>query len=112
MQRLLYVMILSLHFNLHAQINQKKLDSLSSSIDSSVKDYKYWQDSFAKVQDSIYHAAINGNSKNNSGQSDKFLEEQTKDAKERKQTLLRIIAAVVFVIIGTVVILTKRKAKT
>jgi hypothetical protein len=39
MHRLLPVMVLLLHLSIHAQIDQKKLDSLSRFIDSSAKAY-------------------------------------------------------------------------
>jgi Flp pilus assembly protein TadB len=42
-----FVLVQSLAFS---QIDQKKLDSLSSSIDASVKAYQQWQDSFTKNQ--------------------------------------------------------------
>jgi deoxyribodipyrimidine photolyase-like uncharacterized protein len=113
MHRLLPVIVLLLHLSIHAQIDQKKLDSLSRSIDSSAKAYKYWQDSFAKQQDSIYHAAISKEIKKDSRNPDEFLlEEKREEAEERQQTILRIVTGVVLLVIGIIALIRRRKTKT
>jgi hypothetical protein len=113
MRRLLPLMVLLLHLSLHAQIDQKKLDSLSRSIDSSAKAYKSWQDSFANLQDSIYHAAISRDTENNSRNLDQFLAEQKgREAKERQQAMLRIVIGIVLLAIGVIALARRRKTKT
>ncbi|HTM91980.1 MAG TPA: hypothetical protein VL095_06155 [Flavisolibacter sp.] len=102
-----------MQLNIHAQIDPKKLDSLSRSIDSSSKARKSWQDSFTKVQDSVYHAATSKDIKNNSHHSDQsFAEEKRKRAKERQQTILRIVTGAVLLVIGIIALIRRRKTKT
>jgi hypothetical protein len=55
---LFLILLLLSNLNTVGQIDQRKLDSLSKSINSSAKEHRLWQDSFTKVQDSIYRAAI------------------------------------------------------
>jgi hypothetical protein len=43
---------------LMAQVDQRKLDSLSRHIDSSQKALRHWQDSFTKRQDSVYNTQL------------------------------------------------------
>src|SRR5678809_758609 len=84
--RLLLLLVLLVHLNIYGQIDKKKLDSLSRSIDSSTKAHRLFQDSFTKVQDSIYHSAIN---KNDSGKFNDFLAEQKRRLeKETQQKML------------------------
>ena len=113
MHRLLLAIVLLMQFDIHAQIDPKKLDSLSRSIDSSAKVRKSWQDSFSKVQDSIYHAATSKDIKNNSHNTDQFLaEEKRKKAKERQQEILRIVTGAVLLVIGIIALIRRRKTKT
>jgi hypothetical protein len=109
MYRYLLVMVFLMQLNVYGQIDQKKLDSLARSIDSSAKTHKSWQDSFTKVQDSIYSSAIN---KNNSPTVDDLAEQKRKETKQRQQILLRIVISVVLLITGFVVLLRRRKNKT
>jgi hypothetical protein len=111
MHRLLPVMVLLIQFNVHAQIDPQKIDSLSLLIDSSSKARKSSQDSFVKVQDSIYHAAIDRNVRNKFRNFDQFRSEQKKEeAKERKQSILRILTIVVL-IIAVITLFRRRKTK-
>lgn len=113
MHRLLLAIVLLMPFNIHAQIDPKKLDSLSRSIDSSAKVRKSWQDSFAKVQDSIYHSATSKDIKNNSHNTDQsFNEGKKREAKERQQTILRIVTGAVLLLIGIMALIRRRKTKT
>lgn len=112
MHRSLVVPLLLLHLSVWSQIDQKKIDSLSRSIDSSVKAHQSWQDSFTKVQDSIYHVAIGKETESNSSNSSKDLAGQKRrETKEEQQTLLRIIVGVVLLAVGTIFLLRRRKTK-
>jgi hypothetical protein len=111
MHRLLPVMVLLIQSSVHAQIDPQKIDSLSRSIDSFSKAHKSSQESFVKVQDSIYHAAIDRNVGNKSRNFDQFLAEQKKEeANDRKQAILRILIIAVF-IVAVITLLRRRKTK-
>ncbi|MGZ3937294.1 MAG: hypothetical protein ACXVLT_00980 [Flavisolibacter sp.] len=56
--RFLVLLVLLFPLVSHAQIDQRKLDSLKKSIDSSAAAHREWQDSFSKVQDSVYQDAV------------------------------------------------------
>lgn len=102
-----------MQLSIHAQVDPKKLDSLAKSIDSSTKAYRYWQDSFTKVQDSVYHAAISKDIENNSRNLNQFLAEQKRrEAKERQQAIVRVIIGVVLLAIGIIAVVRRRKTKT
>jgi hypothetical protein len=113
MHRFLPVMVLLFNLSTYAQLDQKKLDSLSRSIDSSAKASRNWQDSFTKIQDSIYQTAIGKSAGGNSINPSQFLAEQEKrESRERQRILLRFLAGVAVVLIGVVAwfLKTKRKA--
>ena len=113
MHRFLSVLALLLYLNINGQIDQKKLDSLARSIDSSAKARKISQDSFIKIQDSAYQLEMNKALKQNSRKFDNSLtERKRKEAKERQQAILRIVISVVLFIIGIIALLRKRKTKT
>jgi hypothetical protein len=113
MHRFLPVMVLFFHLNTHGQINQKKLDSLTKAIDSSARIHKSWQDSFTKVQDSIYHAAISKDPEQNSRSLNNFLiEQRRREAKEMQQAILHIVIGILLLIASIIAIARKRKTKT
>jgi hypothetical protein len=96
------------HLNTYGQIDKKKLDSLSRSIDASTKAHRLFQDSFTKVQDSIYHSAIN---KNDSGKLNDFLADQKRRVeKEKQQAILRLMIVMILVI-GIITLILRRKPK-
>lgn len=113
MHRFFLAFTLLFPLTIYGQIDQKKLDSLSRSIDSSAKAYKLWQDSFNKVQDSIYHAAISKNVEQNSRNLNNFIDEQKRrGANEKKQAILRIVLSIVLLVIGVIALVRRRKTKT
>jgi len=85
-----------------AQIDQKKLDSLRRSIDSSANERMRWEDSFVKVQDSVYHTAIS-----------KIIKEknpgQRQENEVQRQKILQGIVMALLAIIAVVVLLRRRK---
>jgi len=98
-------------FTSYSQINQNKLDSLSRSINSSAKAYRAWQDSFKKVQDSIYRSAIKKDLQKNRSDLQNFSEEERRrKEKERQQTILRIVIGIAILI--TAVFAWRRRRKT
>jgi hypothetical protein len=99
-------------FKSYSQIDQKKLDSLSRSIDSSAKAYRAWQDSFNKVQDSIYQAAINKDFQSSHNPGQLSPEQKRKEAKERQKIILRIGVSIAILIIAAIVWLRRKKTKT
>lgn len=105
--RLLPVFIFSMFcFQSFAQINPHKLDSLSRSIDSTAKAYRNWQDSFGKVQDSIYQAAVD--TPDSTGIKN-GLEQQRKEAQRRKEALIRIGIGVFLFLMFVILLMRKRK---
>jgi len=104
-----YVLLLIFLFTnccIYGQIDQKKIDSLERSIDSSTKEQKTWQDSFAKVQDSLYRSAIN-----NSDSTHLSPEQNIKVGGRQKIILpFAIIAALLVIVI--IVILRRKRKKT
>jgi len=110
MHPILTVMVLLLSLSAYPQLDQRKLDSLSRSIDSSAKASRNWQDSFTKIQDSIYQAATAKSADDNSRNSSQLLAEQEKrESMERQRILLRILAGVSVVLIGIVAWFLKTK---
>lgn len=89
-----------------AQIDQKKLDSLSTSIDASVKTYQQWQDSFNKVQmqKSIERSSIN------TIEFVKQYQEQNRK-KEREQSIRYIIIGTALLSLLVIEFVRRRKAK-
>jgi hypothetical protein len=77
-------MVLLLHFNTYGQIDQRKLDSLSSLIDSSAQAYGLQQDSIIKQQDSSYKSEVNRVLQHNSSKLNNFLVEQKKREAKKK----------------------------
>ena len=108
LMRLVSVLVFSLFFfSSFAQVDPHKLDSLSRSIDSTAKAYKAWQDSFSKVQDSIYQTSITATS--DSVKSTKLSAEK-KEAERRKEALIRIgIGVFLFLLFVVLLLIRKRK---
>jgi len=91
-------------------IDPLKLDSLKKSIEQSKKNFKAWQDSFNKRQDSLYNAAIKeANAKNNSEDVNTFVADNKEQQKNRNQLVLTILIAILFV---TVLIIALRRRRT
>ena len=86
MLRVLTVIILLLQFNSYGQIDPKKLDSLSRSIDSSAKLIRSDQDRFIKVQDSAYHSEVNKALGQGSRNHDQFLAEKKRQTVRKLRT--------------------------
>ena len=86
------------------QIDPQKLDSLSHSIDSSLKAYQAWQDSFtrAEKQKSIERRTIH------TAEYTQRLQ-QEKNQKKRLQTIRYIFIGLIFLTVLTVGILRRRK---
>ena len=113
MLRVLTVIILLLQFNSYGQVDPKKLDSLSRSIDSSAKLIRSDQDRFIKVQDSAYHSEVNKALGQGSRNHDQFLaEKKRREEKERQQAIVRIGLSVLIFIVPILVLLRKRKPKS
>jgi hypothetical protein len=100
--------VLALQLSTQAQIDQRKLDSLRRSIDSSAKTHKQWQDSFTKVQDSLYQDAINKTDLN----KQKELSEQQERESQRRKILQGIIIALALVASALLLLLRRRKKNT
>ena len=99
------LIVLLLHFNVYGQIDQTKVDSLANYIDSSTKAHRYWQDSFNKVQDSIYHSAINSDSSNNQ------LTDPTGEITRTNSTTILLVICVMLLVAGIIVLAGRRKTK-
>jgi hypothetical protein len=95
---------LNLLLNTHAQIDQRKLDSLKKSIDVSAKVHNLWQDSFAKVQDSFYQSAIKTDLNKR-----KDLREQREREVQRRRSLQGIMIAL---LLATAALVLMRRRKT
>jgi len=96
-----------------AQIDQKKLDSLTKAIDSSAKALKVSQDSFTKKQDSIYRSSIKIGLEMNDRKLDDFLHEQKRrEDNRRHQAYIPIFIGVLLFIVLITGLLRKRKSKT
>ena len=95
------------------QIDPAKLDSLSRAIDSSSKAYKAWQDSFTKVQDSLYRSSLKKDIEQNNRNLQQYLAEQKRrERKERQQAYIRIFAGLSLFIVLIFVLLRKRRPKS
>lgn len=107
---LLIVMLMG--FYAIPQIDPAKLDSLSRAIDSSSKAYKAWQDSFTKVQDSLYRSSLKKDIEQNNRNLQQYLAEQKRrERKERQQAYIRIFAGLSLFIVLIFVLLRKRRLK-
>jgi hypothetical protein len=100
--------VLALQLTTQAQIDQRKLDSLRRSIDSFANTHKLWQDSFTKVQDSVYQDAINKTDLN----KQKELSEQHERESQRRKILQGIIIALALVATALLLLLRRRKKNT
>jgi len=101
-----------MQFNVFAQIDQKKRDSLARAIDSSAKAYRTSQDSFTKKQDSIYRSSIKIDVEQNNRQHEQFIAEQKRrENKQRQQAYIRILIGVLLFTVLIIGFLRKRKPK-
>lgn len=111
MYRLLPLLALLLQLGAFAQIDQRKLDSLAKSIDSSAKVRRQWQDSFSRAQDSVYRLAQSHKSSGqSSGTNGSSLAE--KKQQERQQGIISLVAGLLIFAILLIVMIRKRKTKT
>jgi hypothetical protein len=106
MHRLPFLIFLFTNCCVYCQIDQKKIDSLERSIDSSTKAQKSWQDSFAKIQDSIYRSAIH-----NSDSTTLSAEHKTK-VKGRQKIILPLAIIATLLVIAIIVIRQRKRRKT
>lgn len=90
-----------------AQIDQRKLDSLRKSIDSSAAARRVWQDSFANAQDSAYQEAIE-----KTVGVQKSAREQRQQKVERKRTIQGILIALLIVIVVLFILRHRKKKST
>lgn len=97
------LMVVLFHLDVYGQVDQKKVDSLANYIDSSTKVQRRWQDSFNKVQDSIYHTAIN------SDKSDNQFANQTGEKSRGNSTTILFAICVMMVVAGIIVLVRRRK---
>lgn len=113
MRRVFTAFFLLVQLTGSAQIDQKKLDSLSRAIDSSAKAVQAWQDSFDKVQDSIYRSSLRLDLEQNNNNLNNFLAEQkSREERQRQQAMIRFAVSGVIFVILIVVLLRRRKQKT
>ncbi len=113
MRRFFTAFLLLVQLTGFAQIDQKKLDSLSKAIESSAKAFQAWQDSFDKVQDSIYQSSVRLGLEQNNRNLDNFLAEQKRrEEKQRQQAMIRFAVSGVIFAVLIVVLIRKRKQKT
>lgn len=106
-------MVWAIDFSTYAQVDKKKLDSLSRLIDSSAHAYKSQQDSVIRHVDSTYKYDVNKAIQQKKSDTDVILTEQKRKAdKERQEAILRIVISIALFIIGIVVWLRKRKIKS
>jgi hypothetical protein len=104
---LLLLIVLNLLLNTQAQIDQRKLDSLKKSIDVSAKAHNFWQDSFAKVQDSFYQSAIKSDLNKR-----KDLREHREREVQRRRSLQRIMIALLLATAALVLMRRRKKKNT
>jgi hypothetical protein len=100
-------MVLTIQLSTQAQIDQAKLDSLKRSIDASAKAHKLWQDSFAKVQESLYQNGIKTNLSKQKG-----LREQRDREAQRRKTLQGSIIALLVAMAALILVLRRKKKNT
>jgi hypothetical protein len=103
----LLLMVLTVQLSTQAQIDQAKLDSLKRSIDASAKAHKLWQDSFAKVQESLYQNGIKTNLSKQKG-----LREQRDKEAQRRKTLQASIIALLVAMAALILVLRRKKKNT
>ena len=90
-----------------SQIDQQKLDSLSSHIDSSVKAYQEWQDSFTKAerQKSLDRSTMN---------TVEFMKNQHEKKKREPQQAMRyiIIGVILLAVLIAGLLRSRKQSKT
>lgn len=110
---LIVVPLFLLHLNVHGQVDPKKVDSLSRSIDSSVRAYKEQQDRVIKQHDSVYKLELNkAHQQKKSNDPGHVLNlKKSPEEKERQQTIVRIVAGVLLFLVAIIALMRKRKSK-
>ena len=86
------------------QLDKKKLDSLTSRINSGSRNMKNWQDSFQKEQDSIYKLNVQTR---RDLPNKKISKKYQKD--EKKQAIILLSVVTLIVILSASVILKRKK---
>src|SRR5215212_6496514 len=100
MYGLLPALALLFHLTCYSQVDQKKLDSLTRSIDSSKKVLRNWQDSFTKMQDSLYETRVSKAART-PGKTTGFIVNRTQQAKKQAATYVAIgLGLLMLVFIG------------
>jgi hypothetical protein len=94
MFRFLFLLLFPLP--LMAQVDQRKLDSLSRHIDSSQKALRHWQDSFTKRQDSVYNTQLK---KEDRPGIQALPEEKEKKLKGSRTVILILIASALILLV-------------
>ena len=113
MHRFLLALILLLQLNTYAQIDQRKVDSLARVIDSSANANQQQQEKAIKAVDSNYRSQLSKALRQNSRNKDNSLAEQKgREARQRQQTIVRILIGILLLIIGVVALVRRRKTKS
>jgi hypothetical protein len=94
MFRFLFLLVFPLP--LMAQVDQRKLDSLSRHIDSSQKALRHWQDSFTKHQDSVYNTQLRKEDRQN---SQALPQENEKKIKSNTTVILILITSALILLV-------------
>lgn len=95
-----------------AQIDQEKMDSLTRSIENSRQEYRQWQDSFKKTQDSIYRSMVQKqDGERNLQNLKKFAAIQKKNEEKRRQQMYMRIGFGILMLGILVFGLARRKKK-
>lgn len=107
MLRFLTAFLLLAAFNTYAQIDQRKLDSLSKSVDSTAKAYKHQQSIIIKTQDSLYQSSIR--QQQHSFNKDSLAEEKRTEANTRQKNISSMALAIL--LLGFVIFLLIKKRR-
>jgi len=95
-----------------SQVDPAKADSLAKAIEAQQKNTQAYQDSFLKVQDSIYHAGIARSTKDNTNnQPDLISGDQKEKEKYGRQIYLRWGVAALAMVLLVIGLLRWRKSK-
>jgi len=104
------LLFLLVQINAKAQIDPRKLDSLSRAIDSAAKQYRQEQDRTIEARDSAYRSQVNKVLKQNGQDRDEFFAQQkSKLEKERQQRMIRVVTGVLLLIVLAIILFRRRK---
>ena len=98
--------------NIHAQIDQGKLDSLSRSIDSSAQVYRKQQEEIIKNRESTYRNEVKKALQNDSSARNVLAEQERKGAKERQEITARILTGVLLLFLAVIALVRIKKRKS